>query len=46
MGDVLTKVIWTWYFLKDQEYKIHDSIIYQDNQSAINIEKDGRWRIS
>ena len=32
-----THVIWTWYFLKEQEYDIHDNVIYQDKQSAIKL---------
>ena len=28
---VLTQVIWNRYFLKEQGYKIHNNIIYQDN---------------
>ena len=28
---VMTQVIWNRYFLKEQGYKIHDNIIYQDN---------------
>ena len=40
--DVLTHVIWTQYFLKEQRYMIHDNIIYQDNQNAIRLEKNGR----
>ena len=31
VDDVLTQVIWTRYFLKEQGYMIHDNIIYQDN---------------
>ena len=42
-GDnVPTRVIWTRYFLKEQGYIIHDNIIYQDNQSAIKLENNGR----
>ena len=40
--DVLTQVIWTRYSLKDQGYKIHYNIIYQDNPSAIKLEKNVR----
>ena len=40
--DVLTQVIWTWYFLKEHGYKIRDNVIYQDNQSTIKLEKNGR----
>ena len=39
--DVLTQVIWTRYFLKEQGHKIQDNVIYQDNQSAIRLEKNG-----
>ena len=42
VDDVLTQVIWTPYFIKEQVYTIHDNIIYQDNQSAIKLEKNGR----
>ena len=37
LDDVLTQVIWTRYFLKEQGSMIHDSVIYQDNQSAIRL---------
>ena len=40
VDDVLTQVIWTRYFLKEQEYMIYDNVIYQDNQSAIRLEKN------
>ena len=42
VDDVLTQVIWTRYFLKEQGYMIHDNVIYQDNQSAIRLEKNGK----
>ena len=38
VGDVLTQVIWTQYFPKEQGYKIRDNVIFQDNQSAIKLE--------
>ena len=40
--NVLIQVIWNQYFLKYQGYYIHDNIIYQDNQSAIKLENNGR----
>ena len=43
--DVLTQVIWTRYFLKEHGYVIHDNVIYQDNQSAIRLDKNGRQSI-
>ena len=39
---VLNQVIWTWYFLKEQGYMIHDNVIYQDSQIAIILEKNGK----
>ena len=42
VDDVLTQVIWTRYFLKEQGYIIHDNVIYHDNQNAIILEKNGR----
>ena len=39
VDDVLTQVIYTRYFLKDQGHAIQDNFIYQDNQSAIRIKK-------
>ena len=42
VDDVLTQVICTRNFLKEQGYMIHDNIVYQDNQSFIKLEKNGR----
>ena len=35
-------VIWTCNFMTAQGYKINDNVVYQDNQSAILLEKNGR----
>ena len=35
-------IIWTWNFLQDQGFDIKDNIVYQDNQSAILLERNGR----
>ena len=35
-------ILWTNYFLKAQGYGHQDTILYQDNQSAILLEKNGR----
>ena len=40
--DVMSQVLWTRYFLESQGYPITTSIIYQDNQSAMLLEKNGR----
>jgi len=42
MSDVLPQVVWTRYFLEAQGYIVSDSIVYQDNQSAILLEKHGK----
>ena len=42
VNDFLTQIIWTRYFLKEQGCDIYDNVIYQDNQIAIKIEKNGR----
>jgi hypothetical protein len=42
VADVMPQILWTRYFLEAQGYQISDSIIYQDNQSAILLEKNGK----
>ena len=42
VDNVLTEVICTQYFLKEQGYIIHDNVVYQDNQSVSRLEKNGR----
>ena len=41
-GDFLPQALWTANFLKEQGYTVSDSIFYQDNQSAMKMEKNGR----
>jgi hypothetical protein len=40
--DFMPIILWTNYFLDAQGYSTHDTILYQDNQSAILLEKNGR----
>ncbi len=40
--DVLPQMLWTAYFLKGQGVHVNDSILFQDNMSAILLEKNGR----
>ena len=39
-SDMSGQVMWTVYFLKSQGYDIQRNIVYQDNQSAILLEKN------
>jgi hypothetical protein len=42
VDDVMPQVLWTRYFLEAQGYGVRDSKIYQDNQSAMLMEKNGK----
>jgi hypothetical protein len=42
VNDVMPHILWTRYFLEAQGYGVKDSLVYQDNQSAILLEKNGR----
>jgi hypothetical protein len=42
VNDVMPQVLWTRYFIEAQGYNVTDNIVYQDNQSAILLEKNGR----
>ena len=42
VDNLLNQVIWTRYFLKEQGYTIHNNFIYQDNQSTIKLENNGK----
>ena len=41
VDDLMPMIIWTQYFLEEQGYDMKTTI-YQDNQSAILLEKNGR----
>jgi hypothetical protein len=40
--DVMPQVEWTKLFLEAQGYTVHDTILYQDNKSAMLLEHNGR----
>jgi hypothetical protein len=40
--DKLGVVIWMRYFIECQGYDINRCVIYQDNMSALSLEKNGR----
>jgi hypothetical protein len=39
LDNVMPQVIWTRYFLEVQGYEVHNSKIYQDNQSILLFAK-------
>ncbi len=39
VNDASSQILWTNYFIKAQGYRIDDTLTYQDNQSAILLEK-------
>lgn len=41
-SDLLPQVLWTRYFLEAQGYGVKDNVLYQDNQSAMLLEQNGR----
>ena len=45
VDNVLTQMIWTQYFLKDQGYDIRDNVIYQDNQSTIKLKRMVEYQV-
>ena len=42
VNDVMPLILWSCYFLKVQDYKVHENKIFQDNQNAMLLEKDGK----
>ena len=40
--DVMPQLLWTRYFLEAQGYEVRANVLYQDNQSAMLLEKNGR----
>ena len=42
VDDAINMILWTKLFLEEQGYKIGTNVIYQDNKSAILLEKNGK----
>jgi hypothetical protein len=42
VDDCMPAVIWTRYFMEAQGYGIHENIVFQDNKSAILMERNGK----
>jgi hypothetical protein len=41
VDDVMNMILWTRLFLQEQGYQVEDNVVYQDNKSAILLEKNG-----
>eukprot|EP00957_Ditylum_brightwellii_P158031 12029684-Ditylum_brightwellii.AAC.1 len=39
VNDLIPQVLWTRYFMEAQGYKVSDNIVYQNNESAMQLEK-------
>jgi len=46
VNDFMPQILWTRYFLKEQGYDVRDNIVYQDNQSAMLMAKNGKGSTS
>ncbi len=42
VDDMMSQILWTRYFLKSQGYKVSDNVIFQDNKSAMLLERNGK----
>ena len=42
VDDAINLILWTKLFLAEQGYKTMDTVLYQDNKSAILLEKNGK----
>ena len=42
VDEMMAQILWTRLFMIDQGIKVTDNILYQDNRSAILLEKNGR----
>ena len=42
VDDAVNMILWTKLFLEAQGYKISTNVLYQDNKSAILLEKNGK----
>jgi hypothetical protein len=42
---MIPQILWTWLFMQEQGIEVTDNFLYQDNKSAILLEKNG-WASS
>ena len=43
VDDAISLIIWSLRFLEAQGYEVQECIVYQDNESAIKLQRNGRW---
>ena len=43
-NDIISKILWTRIFLERQGFKVKVNIIYQDNTSTMQLQKNGEAR--
>ncbi len=41
--DLMLKILWVNYFLEAQGYSLSSTVVYQDNQFAVLLEKNGKY---
>ena len=46
VDDMMAQILWTRLFMKSQGINVSDNVLYQDNKSAILLEKNGRGSTS
>ena len=46
IDDALPQILWMRYFMECQGCKVNENIIFQDNKSALTLEKNGKASIS
>ena len=42
VDDMMPSILWSRYFLEAQGYKVNDNVIFQDNQSTMLLERNGK----
>ena len=42
VDDLMPQILWVRYLLEAQGMKVSDNVVYQDNQSTMKLEKNGR----
>ena len=42
VDDMMSLILWTWYFLNHQGYEVNGNIVFQDNKSTMLLERNGK----